>query len=440
MPSPPTFFLSYARGDVEEGPGNLVTRFFTDLERRVAMLDGKDPRESKFGMYDLELEQGGDWIRRMGAALKTHHVLVTLLSPLYFNRENCGRELAAFIRRFAPPQVDAEGRLCRVENILPIRWMEVGAFSLNGVADAVVPPLLRSVEWRVASDGGDPALEEAIQRYMRRGMENCIKPGREYYKLLVENFAKRIWKMPHLEPGTEEPDLVAGDNAFTARWLRPPAPVANELRPAVDPAPGPDSLATIYVTTARLLPDPREVSFAETLLSTENAGAWPDWLAITVGAVYLAATSERLAVYQGASCMDHDDEPPSPLLHQLAALSERNVLTVLIIDPSLWSDLGLPPALADVLRDPCWRGTPAIVMPAGNSALRRLEPLIAQWNAGHGMERPVASLPADPGEMYAKLRSLFVAGRGMIMRSGTPLVPQSNQTMPTVHGVGAIQT
>jgi hypothetical protein len=216
MPSPPTFFLSYARGDAEEGRDNLVTRFFTDLERRLLRLAGLDPRMTRLGMYDLGLEQSTDWKRQMAAALMTHRAFVTLLSPLYFNRENCGRELAAFLRRYPPPQVDAQGSLRQADNIMPVRWMGEKAFSLNGVPEAVVPPLLRSIEWRPASRGRDPDLEDAIARYVRRGMEGCVRPGREYYDLLLDSFADRIRSMPDLPPSTEEPDLTNGDNAFTA--------------------------------------------------------------------------------------------------------------------------------------------------------------------------------------------------------------------------------
>jgi hypothetical protein len=436
MAAPPTFFLSYARGDAEEGPKDLVAQFFKDLEREVARLAGLDPRANRLGMLDLGLDQGVDWKRQLGKALMTHHVFVALLSPLYFNRETCGRELGAFLRRYPPPYTDAQGGLLEIENILPIRWMGEKAFCVNGAPDAVVPPLLRSVEWRPASRGGDPELDAAVKRYIRRGMEGCVKPGREYYKILIDYFANRIREMPNLPARDDEPDLVNGESAYTAAWLQPTAPQPPAGALLAEPPPGPRTLAALYVTAADLPPDPRAVGFADILLCDANAAAQPDWLSLLIGAVTLAAADEDLDTYQGVVRPGDPSEPhPSRLAQKLASLSAKNVLTILLIDPALWPTSNAP-QIAAVLRDPTWTGAAAMPMPAKAASRRMLEASLMRWNANEGRERPVVALPTDPGMMEARLRSLFVANRGVIMRAGTPTVAASNRPLPTVRGVG----
>jgi hypothetical protein len=383
MSAPPTFFLSYARGDTEEGRKDKIAQFFTDLRGKVARLVGEDPHTSSLGVLDTESKQSQDWKRRLSAALMTHHVFVAMLSPLYFKRDNCGRELAAFLRRYPSPLVDPQGSLVNAENILPILWMGERAFKVNG--ESIMPQLLRSVEWRPES-GGDPELSDAVDRYLRRGMEGCVKPGRQYYDLLVQSIAERIRDLPNLPASSQEPDLVNGDNAYTAEWLKPLVPVPAVATQAVEPPSGPETLVALHVTSTELLQDPRPVRFADTLVSEVNAAGGPAWLSNVANAVHLAGIDEKLSVYQGASRPDGpNDPPPSRLLRRLRDLSQRNIVTVLIIDPSLWPARGAPVQLAPVLLDTDWIGTPAVPLPVNDRS--RLQASIEQWNTGEGRKR-----------------------------------------------------
>src|SRR5208283_673136 len=349
MPTPPTFFFSYAQGDAAE-PGNLVARFFYDLELRTARWAGADPRDQnkELGTFDQRLKQGSDWKRKLADRLKTDQVFVLLLSPLYFRRPNCGRELAAFIQRFPKPYVDSDGclRMQHAENILAIRWMEEKAYAEYGVPNEGVPALLRSVEWKPAS-GGDTQLDAAITRYQRRGMEGCVSPGRTYYKLLLNAFAHRMKEMPSLNPAAFEPDLENGDNAFTADWLKPRnGGQVQSTTPVVEPM-GPGALVATYITNQPLPLDPRPVKFVDNLVDEATWPAHPEvpdviQMQELLGAVRFAAVLERLQVFQ-CTCKLETLDAADRLTRQLEVLAGRNVLTALVVDPAVWQGRSVSP-------------------------------------------------------------------------------------------------
>jgi hypothetical protein len=448
MPSPPTFFFSYAQGDAEDEPRNLVARFFSDLERRTALRAAADPRDANanLGTFDQRLKQGSDWKRRLAEALKTSHVFVPLLTPLYFKRPNCGRELAAFIKRFPKPYVDDDGslRLPHAENILAIRWMDERAYTINGVPDVVVPALLRSVEWKPASDANDPQLEKAIKRYRRRGMEGCVNPGRAYYHLLLDSFADRMRGMPKLEPADFEPDLENGDDAFTADWLKARSAAVSSAVPVMEPM-GPGALVAIYITNASLPLDPRPVKFVdnlvdETALTALSPGPLlPDGQRIQgmLAAVRFAAVLERLAVFHCACTVDNANAA-ARLTEQLKLLCERNVITVLVVDPTVWGGFAAPTAapFEAVVMSDGWAGPVVVPLPEQEKRSKSIVAGFEQWRSTSSSVRPVTMLPPTPAAMIEALRAIVVAERGRVMKAGKLVVAPSGDKLPILKGVG----
>src|ERR1700730_11670164 len=131
MPGPPKFFFSHSRQD-REAPGRYLRQFFEDLEGRVAdytahLLDPKHP----LGTIDDRIPHGDDWDATLSDALATDRVFVAVISPLYFERTNCGREFGVFILRSPTLGIDTEGKLVDVKNVLIIRWMEAEAYEKN---------------------------------------------------------------------------------------------------------------------------------------------------------------------------------------------------------------------------------------------------------------------------------------------------------------------
>jgi len=317
-------------------------------------------------------------------------------------------------------------------------------FKLTHYPDAAVPPLLRSVEWKPAS-GTDPQLTAAIKRYRRRGMEGCVSPGRGYYDLLLNAFADRMKEMPPLNPAAFEPDLENGDDAFTAAWLKPqgtgqvqsPTPVAEPM--------GPGALVMTYITNQPLLLDPRPVKFVDNLVNEASGidfspvALLPDAVRIQnlLVAVRLAAALERLQVFHCTSKLDTLDAADR-LTRQLEALTGRNVLTALVVDPAVWvggSASEVAPAVEAVVLSDRWAGPLIIPLPGQEPASKGIITGFEQWHAEKCSLRQFAMLPPTLDAMVEPLRMLLMAERGRVMKTGTPTVPPSSDRPPNLGGV-----
>jgi len=89
------FFLSHARQD-RETPGKFLMRFFEDLELLVAQYSGISLKEQRLATIDTRLQHGDDWDENLSRSLSNDSVLVAILTPVYFNRPNCGRKSESF--------------------------------------------------------------------------------------------------------------------------------------------------------------------------------------------------------------------------------------------------------------------------------------------------------------------------------------------------------
>jgi hypothetical protein len=107
-------FTSYAQRDRDRYLERFVEEFREELQGIVV---GRDPDELTF--FDRDDVQAGDrWSDKIIKAVNEAHVLLCLMSPAYFTRPWCGREVQAFI--------DRESRLPAAFNggpfIVPIWW------------------------------------------------------------------------------------------------------------------------------------------------------------------------------------------------------------------------------------------------------------------------------------------------------------------------------
>jgi len=164
MPHVPTFFFSHARQDREQ-PGKYLLAFFEDLELKLAAWAGVNLGDkSRLGTIDERVPHGDNWDDDLSSALSTDNAFVAILSPLYFNRPNCGKEVAVFLFRSPGLGIDSNGSLTGVENVMPIRWYPEAAYSINGIRDSLMPKILRLVEDVPAATPGNPERRRAIER------------------------------------------------------------------------------------------------------------------------------------------------------------------------------------------------------------------------------------------------------------------------------------
>jgi len=109
------FVLSYARKDGEK----LVKKFF---DRLCARLSDLRPTVADVGFMDTDgIPAGADWKETLGGKLAAAPILVPLFSPRYFTREECGREIQAFLERlrlFKQKNPSVATPLC----IIPVVW------------------------------------------------------------------------------------------------------------------------------------------------------------------------------------------------------------------------------------------------------------------------------------------------------------------------------
>ncbi len=134
MSKVPTFFFSHARQD-RETPGRYLRRFFEDLEIKLAQWAGINLQDQKLGTIDLRISQGENWDANLSRGLANDNAFVAILTPLYFNRPNCGKEIGIFLRRSPALGVDGKGALTGAKNLIPIRWLPENAYTANTIKD-----------------------------------------------------------------------------------------------------------------------------------------------------------------------------------------------------------------------------------------------------------------------------------------------------------------
>lgn len=445
----PTFFFSYARRDADATVSPVLKKFFEDLQDTLEKRTPGLPEGSHLGTHDRRVGQGRDWDSDLSRGLRSNKALVAVATPAYFSRENCGKEIAVFARRDEKVRLDEDGSLRDATNILHIRWYEDAAYEHNRVKDAVVHPVLRKITWTPA-ETGQPDRAKAIKRYRDKGMERCVKPGREYYKELLGVFAQSIKDMPELP---EAPFNVAWNDivsAFSLGWSQvPPLPTVHfaaatpvPAQASVAPPSGPADVIVFYLTRRLLFIDTRIVSFADRMVDEPGwrCSAPPisqePYLGV-VQAVQQACLQERLNDFHCASA------PQIPvtsdvLIDRLAALSEKNVIVALAVDPALWLGSAAPDGAArtvidEVAKSTRWHGP--VLLPVVDDQDTGLNfPALLQ---GKDLSRVVAVLPRGKEQMVDSLRSQLIRERGRITRASRDPVTDEDQRPPVLQGPGS---
>jgi hypothetical protein len=443
MASLPTFFFSHARQD-RETPGKYLNCFFEDLEIKLAQWAGVNLKEKRLGTIDARVRHGEDWDQDLSRGLGSNRVFVAILTPLYFNRPSCGKELAVFLLRSPDLDIDQNGALKGARNVMSVRWLPDNAYAANAEKNALIPPILRLIEDTPGDDGRDPDRTQAIERYQKKGMEKCVKREPEYGELL-DLFVERIRELPDL-PSTPDVSFATAQDAFKYDWRKHfavkgapvapgrPAPPAHPV--AATPPVVPQALSSVvafYVTHRRFTPDPIAVDFADQLVAESRSGAAASVdpsLTELLADVRAAGVAEGLTVFHAAANPAVPDRS-KPLLDRLIALSAAHILTFVVVDPDVWpgvaGEAGAA-AVEEIIRSPSWMG---LVLIPTMALATDIDDIAARL----GLPPRLVVLPQASELRVSALQRAFVDARGRVLIGSSGSSPGAER-VPLLKGVG----
>src|SRR5262249_26218468 len=117
-PRKPFCFLSYAR----RSGATFAKKFADDLEKVLREQSTFDDNDEPVFFDQTEIEPGTKWGERIGTGLKNSKVMVSLISPHYFQSDYCGREFQVFMKR--RDNYKSKKNLAETPGlILPVRWL-----------------------------------------------------------------------------------------------------------------------------------------------------------------------------------------------------------------------------------------------------------------------------------------------------------------------------
>jgi len=308
MAALPTFFFSHARLD-RELPGNFLSKFFRDLEQRLVVLGGVS--EQRLGIIDQRVEHGSDWDTELSKGLGSSVAFIAIYTPLYFKRENCGKELGVFLLRTPGLGIDSNGSLADVQNVLAIRWYLQDIYKINAGKESIIPQLLGRIEDIPSiNPGGDPEREAAINRYRLKGMERCVDV-QPYYTELLDALVQRILAMQSLPPPGRPVSFATALDAFRQDWQQYFAALgaatenaAEVISPTgVEPQPL-TSIVVFYLTNRQWTPHPTAVTYAYCLIAEPMPGAHSSMdsqLAALLSDFRSAGAEENITVFNAAT-------------------------------------------------------------------------------------------------------------------------------------------
>jgi hypothetical protein len=436
----PSFFFSHARQDREVAPGNYLRRFFDDLESKLAQWTGVDLKVRRLGTIDARVRHGADWDTDLSRGLRSDNTFVAILTPLYFNRPNCGKELSVFLLRSPELGVDQGGALTGARNVMLVRWLPESAYTTNTSKNSLIPLILRRIEDTPPDEGGDQERTQAIERYCKKGMEKCVAV-QPYYGELLDLFVASIRDMPDLPPLGSAVSFATANDAFKFDWAGYLGSVSLPAAPPSTPAVAPRALGSIvafYVTHRSFTRDPNTVDFADSLiaetLSSEAPSADPAFGALLAD-VRAAGVAEGFSVFHA---VDNPIVPTSPerLLGRLASLSKSRVLTALVVEPTVWPGAaadGEATSVEQIIRSSDWTGP--VLLPILDAPTLDVDKLVAE----RGLPSRLIALPQASEARVAALRRAFVDARGRVLRTSTELSPEAEH-VPALKGVGAERT
>lgn len=418
MTNIPTFFFSHARQDREEAPEKFLVKFFEDLEKYVAGLEGL---VLPTGVLDSRVKQGYDWNTELSAGLAKSRVFVAILTPLYFKRPNCGKELAVFLLRNPALKIAADGALADAASVLPILWY--------AQKDTLVPKLIdniSNVPGLTPDEEKDPETIAAVDRYKRKGMARCVDSEPAYTELLTK-FARTIRDMQSLPAPAQEVSFATAKDAFSYDWK---AHFANLNKPAVASAPAaavanaapsePTPLMSVvvyYITARNWVADTAQVTYADELIVEPLPGAATpmDAELLTLLSDFRAAGAVENITTYGAGLNPPVPTAPTTLLAGLKSLSLAGVPTIVVIDSAVWpgAQQATNNAIDTVLRSADWSGVALLVN------LKGARPDVATVIATRNLPPRLFGLGASSAERVNDLRQVLVESRGRAMRAGS---------------------
>jgi hypothetical protein len=428
----PTFFFSHARQD-REMPGSYLRKFFDSLHFRVAQAAGHVlSDDDQLGTIDSGIALGADWDTKLSGAIVSDNVLLAVITPVYFERPNCGREVGAFVLRSPNLNIDPEGQLTGVENLFIIRWNEPNYYNTSE-KNGRIPRIIRRVNDMLpapAIASANPLLTAAIQFYQIYGMELCVDHEPDY-KLLLNALALAIVNAKEL-PTSSPTNWNQAIDAFRYDWAKhfntqsapPGGGAATALFPLV-------SIAMFYVTDRPYAVSMTSVSYADVLLAEPLADQWPAGMDPAMGELLIdmrnAAHAES---FQIVHCAPNPPVPvdANPLIDRLSALSRRNILTALVIDPETLRE-DIRPVLREVADSPAWNGPILLTSFPGSPAFDPegiLDP----------PRRVVYTLPEDRNARKMMTTSILLNLRREVRRDARTVRPVAAQPMPRLQNTG----
>jgi FxsC-like protein len=198
--SAPLFFLSYALGP-DDG---YVRKLYDDLTREVRR---RGFVSEPVGFFGASKRENAAWQQAAAEALASCRVFVPIYSPRYFDSETCGRQWAAFARRFDSGDDFAAA-------VLPVQW--VPALALPPVAQHVPVP---------TAPLGDI--------YAERGLYGIIRTRRfeDEYEIFLAKLTDRVLDAARRSPPPPATPvrLDEVESAFPTEW-RHRWPLAQPVR------------------------------------------------------------------------------------------------------------------------------------------------------------------------------------------------------------------
>jgi TIR domain-containing protein len=440
MVAPPTFFFSHARQD-RQTPGKYLSRFFEDLEIKLAQWAGVSLREKRLGTIDSRLRQSDDWDEELSRGLSNNRAFIAILTPLYFNRPNCGKELAVFLLRSPNLDIDQNGGLKGAQNVMTIRWLPENAYATNADIGGLIPPFLRLIEDTPGDDGRDPDRTQAIERYQRKGMEKCVQREPEYSELL-DLFVERIRELPELRAAIGVSFATAQD-AFKYDWRKHFVAPVGEIVSSTPAATAPmapralSSVVAFYITHRPFTRDPNAVEFADQLIAeplSPTATHTNSSFAALLADVREAGVAEGLTVFHAAAEPVVPDTS-KPLLDRLTSLSVSRILTVLVVDANVWPGNGHSKgsAVEEIIRSLSWTGL--VLIPTMETAAINVDDFAAR----RGLPPRLVTLPRASETRVSVLRRAFVDVRGRVL-SGSAENSPGAERVPLLKGTGGDRT
>jgi signal transduction histidine kinase len=209
MPEGASGFWSYAHDD-NESEQNRIRRLAKDVEHEYELLTGGEKLE--LFLDDAKLKWGDDWQLKIQEALQATVFFIPIITPRYFRRPECRKELLAFAG-----QAESLGLN---ELLLPIYYVDVPGFDKDSPDKAVALVARRQREdWRQLR------LEDPHTAEYRKGVNKLAK---RLVGIAAETETRTTPPAAEAEAGGGEAEVVIEEEEPEPEPAEPPSPSSNE--------------------------------------------------------------------------------------------------------------------------------------------------------------------------------------------------------------------